>query len=197
MPKVMPATMQYDKMLRFMDISKFHSLCPTARNSLIVPQTGARTGKHRSLLLGRPGGRVLDLDPCVQKQAQQFAVLACWNSPEQVLQVQPRVDSMPLASRDETRQYGGRITARFAAKNNQLARLCGHPHKRANWLQVGGDGGLKTVPVLLSVCASATRHCLNSRSYLRDVLDQLACRSTNADASEFLPDAWAIRQTQI
>src|SRR5262249_60225649 len=29
---------------------------------------------------------------------------------------------------------------------------------RTNWLHVGGDGGLKTASVLLSVCASATRH---------------------------------------
>jgi hypothetical protein len=35
---------------------------------------------------------------------------------------------------------------------------------RANWLQIGGDDGLKTDSVLLSVCASATRHRLNPRS---------------------------------
>jgi transposase len=29
---------------------------------------------------------------------------------------------------------------------------------RGNWLHIGGDGGLKTASVLLSVCASATRH---------------------------------------
>ncbi len=60
---------------------------------------------------------------------------------------------------------------------------------RANWLHVGGDGGLKTASVLLSVCASATRHRLNSWSYLRDVLDQLAARSAAADLSDLLPDA--------
>lgn len=29
---------------------------------------------------------------------------------------------------------------------------------RADWLHVGGDGGSKTASVLVSVCASATRH---------------------------------------
>jgi hypothetical protein len=46
--------------------------------------------------------------------------------------------------------------------------LCGAPHNRANWLHVGGDGGLKTASVLLSVCASATRHRLNPWAYLRN-----------------------------
>jgi transposase len=50
---------------------------------------------------------------------------------------------------------------------------------------------LTTAAVLLSVCASATRHRLNSWSYLRDVLDQFAARSSNADVSDLLPDAWA------
>jgi len=68
---------------------------------------------------------------------------------------------------------------------------------RSNWLHVGGDGGLKTASVLLSVCASATRHRLNPWSYLRDVLDRLAARSADADASDLLPDAWAIRHAQI
>jgi transposase len=52
---------------------------------------------------------------------------------------------------------------------------------RGNWLHVGGDGGLKTASVLLSVCASATRHYINPWSYLRDVLDQLAGRSAGDD----------------
>jgi transposase len=65
---------------------------------------------------------------------------------------------------------------------------------RSNWLHVGGDGGLKTASVLLSVCASATRHRLNPWSYLRDVLDQLAARSAGDDVSDLLPDAGAVHQ---
>jgi len=67
---------------------------------------------------------------------------------------------------------------------------------RANWLHVGGDGGLKTASVLLSVCASATRYCLNPWAYLRDVLDQLAVRPADDDLGDLLPDAWAKRHAQ-
>ncbi len=67
---------------------------------------------------------------------------------------------------------------------------------RSNWLHVGGDGGLKTASVLLSVCASATRHRLNPWAYLRDVLDQLAARPAGADVSDLLPDACAKQHTR-
>ena len=67
---------------------------------------------------------------------------------------------------------------------------------RSNWLHVGGDGGLKTASVLLSVCASATCHALNPWSYLRDVLDQLAARSAGDDVGCLLPDAWASRHAR-
>ena len=62
---------------------------------------------------------------------------------------------------------------------------------------MGGDGGLKTASVLLSVCASATRHRLNPCAYLRDVLDQLAGRFAGDDTGDLLPDAWASRHAQI
>src|SRR5262245_52904380 len=57
-------------------------------------------------------------------------------------------------------------------------------------------GGLKTAVVMLSVCASATRHRLNPWSYLRDVLDQLATRSGGNDVGDLLPDTWASRYAQ-
>jgi transposase len=87
--------------------------------------------------------------------------------------------------------------SRFAIDNGEAERAI-RPLAvgRSNWLHVGG-GGLKTASVLLSVCASATRHRLNPWAYLRDVLDQLAARSADADASDLLPDAWAIRHAQI
>jgi len=49
----------------------------------------------------------------------------------------------------------------------------------------------------LSVCGSATRHRLNPWSYLRDVLDQLAARSADADMSDLLPDARAVRHARL
>jgi transposase len=80
--------------------------------------------------------------------------------------------------------------ARFAIDNGAAERAI-RPLAlgRSNWLHVGGDGGLKTASVLLSVCASATRHRLNPWSYLRDVLDHLAVRPAGADLADLLPDA--------
>jgi transposase len=82
--------------------------------------------------------------------------------------------------------------ARFAIDNGAAERAI-RPLAigRGNWLHVGGDGGLKTASVLLSVCASAARHRLNPWSYLRDVLDRLAARSGGGDLSDLLPDAQA------
>ncbi|WP_145241285.1 transposase domain-containing protein [Urbifossiella limnaea] len=50
---------------------------------------------------------------------------------------------------------------------------------------------MKTASVLLSVCASATRHRLDPWTYLRDVLDQLAGRSGDVDMNDLLPDGRA------
>jgi hypothetical protein len=55
----------------------------------------------------------------------------------------------------------------------------------------------QTAAVFLSVCGSATRHRLNPWSYVRDVLDQLAARSADADVSDLLPDARAVRHPRI
>ena len=88
--------------------------------------------------------------------------------------------------------------ARFAIDNGASERAI-RPIAvgRANWLQIGGDGGLKTAAVLLSICASATRHWLNPWSYLRDALDRLAARGAGDDMSELLPDAWASRNARV
>lgn len=88
--------------------------------------------------------------------------------------------------------------ARFAIDNGAAERAI-RPLAlgRANWLHVGGDGGLKTASVLLSVCASATRHRLNPWSYLRDALDHLAIRSAGADLSDLLPDASAQARSRL
>ena len=78
--------------------------------------------------------------------------------------------------------------ARFALDNGATERAI-RPLAigRANWLHVGGDGGLKTASVLLSVCASATRHRLNPWAYLHDVLDQLTLRSPVPTCPTFYP----------
>lgn len=84
--------------------------------------------------------------------------------------------------------------SRFAIDNGDAERAI-RPYAvgRSNWLHVGGDPGLKTASVLLSVCASATRHRFNPWDYLRDVLDQLAGRSVSDDMSDSLPDVRASR----
>ncbi|HEY2910308.1 MAG TPA: IS66 family transposase [Gemmataceae bacterium] len=80
--------------------------------------------------------------------------------------------------------------ARFTIDNNVAERAV-RPLAigRKNWLFIGGDGGLRSAAVLMSLCASAKRHGLNPWAYLSDTLTQLAARP--ADASHLLPDAWA------
>ena len=82
--------------------------------------------------------------------------------------------------------------ARFTIDNNVAERAV-RPLAvgRKNWLFVGGDGGLTSASVLMSLCASAKRHGLNPWAYLSDVLTQLAAKP--ADVTHLLPDAWAQR----
>jgi transposase len=61
---------------------------------------------------------------------------------------------------------------------------------RRNWLQIAGDGGLKSAAVLLSVAASAKRHGLNPWAYVRHVLSESAARQPDADFGDLLPDTW-------
>jgi transposase len=65
---------------------------------------------------------------------------------------------------------------------------------RVNWLHIGGDAGLSTASVLLSLCASVKRHGLNPWAYLTDALNHLAARASTADMSDLLPDVWGDRQ---
>jgi len=80
--------------------------------------------------------------------------------------------------------------ARFAIDNNVAERAV-RPLAvgRKNWLFVGGDGGLASASVLMSLCASAKRHGVNPWAYLSDVLTQLSAKP--ADVTHLLPDAWA------
>ena len=82
--------------------------------------------------------------------------------------------------------------ARFAIDNGAAERAI-RPLAvgRGHWLHVGGDGGLKTASVLLSVCATATRHRLNALAYLTHVLTELPSRAGGADLADLLPDAWS------
>jgi transposase len=66
---------------------------------------------------------------------------------------------------------------------------------RNNWLFIGGDTGLSSAAVLMSLLASAKRHALNPWLYLRDVLTQLPARPPTADVGDLLPGRWRPRCT--
>ena len=87
--------------------------------------------------------------------------------------------------------------ARFAIDNGAAERAI-RPIAvgRANWLQVGGDGGLPTASVLLTVCASARRSGSDPWAYLRHVLSALTGRTTGAALDGLLPDEWAKGRSQ-
>jgi len=61
---------------------------------------------------------------------------------------------------------------------------------RRNWLQIAGDGGLKSAAVLLSIAATAKRHSVNPWAYIKHLLTESAARAPDADFSNLLPDAW-------
>jgi transposase len=86
--------------------------------------------------------------------------------------------------------------ARFTIDNNVAERAV-RPLAvgRKNWLFVGGDGGLASAGVLMSLCVSAKRHGLDPWAYLTDVLTQLAAKP--ADVTHLLPDAWAKRHLPV
>jgi len=62
---------------------------------------------------------------------------------------------------------------------------------RRNWLQIAGDGGLKSAAVLLTVAASAKRHGVNPWAYVQHILAASAVHPRDADFNDLLPDAWA------
>jgi len=68
--------------------------------------------------------------------------------------------------------------ARFSLDNNAAERAV-RPLAvgRRNWLFLGGDGGLATASVLMSLCASAKRHGLNPWLYFTDLLTQFASKT--------------------
>ena len=83
----------------------------------------------------------------------------------------------------------GRLTIDNGPAEQAIRPLC---VGRRNWLQIAGDGGLKSGAVLLSVAASAKRHGVNPWAYVRHILSESAARPRVADFSDLLPDAWAL-----
>jgi transposase len=94
-------------------------------------------------------------------------------------------------ARNQWASLGRYLTdARFTIDNNVAERAV-RPLAvgRKNWLFIGGDAGLPTASVLLSLCASAKRHGVNPWAYLTEVLTQMSAKPT--DLTSLLPDAWA------
>lgn len=81
----------------------------------------------------------------------------------------------------------GRLTIDNGPAERAIRPLC---VGRNNWLFIGGDAGLHSAAVLLSVTASAKRHGLNPWAYLSGVLALLPARPPDADLSDLLPDRW-------
>ncbi len=61
---------------------------------------------------------------------------------------------------------------------------------RRNWLQIAGDGGLKSAAVLLSLAATTKRHGINPWVYWKDLLSALARRTAGTECTDLLPDVW-------
>ena len=81
----------------------------------------------------------------------------------------------------------GRLTIDNVPAEQAIRPLC---VGRRNWLQLGGDGGLKPTAVLLCVSASAGRHGLDPWAYLRHVLTELPDRPAGADPADLPPGRW-------
>lgn len=81
--------------------------------------------------------------------------------------------------------------ARFVFDNGEAERAI-RPLAigRSNWLLAGGEGGLKTASVLLSVCANARQNGPDSWAHLTHVLFELTVRSAGADLADLLADEW-------
>ena len=82
----------------------------------------------------------------------------------------------------------GRLTIDNAAAEQAIRPLA---VGRRNWLQIAGDGGLRSAAVLRSTAASAKRHGVNPWLYVRHLLAASAARKPDAEWSDLLPDARA------
>jgi len=85
----------------------------------------------------------------------------------------------------------GRLTIDNSAAEQAIRPLA---LGRRNWLQIAGDGGLKSAAVLLSVTATAKRHGVNPWVYVTHILSESAARQRHDDFGDLLPDIWAQSQ---
>lgn len=61
---------------------------------------------------------------------------------------------------------------------------------RRNWLFAGSDEGGERAAIILTVIESATRHGLDLRQYIHDLLVKLSSGWPNRRLDELLPHRW-------
>jgi transposase len=131
------------------------------------------------------GERFTDADFVTERQARAGPILAQFSNwlEEHHRTTPPK--SLFGQALDYTRNQWSTLTryitdARFNMDNGAAERAI-RPLTvgRANWLHIGGDTGLKTAAVLLSVCATAARNGLEPWRYLTTTLDTLAHKPAN------------------
>jgi hypothetical protein len=135
--------------------------------------------------------RILARDPSESSRSSAFVPVRVVAEPMvEVVLLSGIVVRLPLSAAPEGVIVGRYLDdARFAIDNGDAERAI-RPIAvgRANWLQIGGDGGLPTASVLLSLCASARRSRLDPWAYLAHVLSELTIRTPGADLADLLPD---------
>jgi hypothetical protein len=115
----------------------------------------------------RPSGAFTDADAVELRRTRARPILAQFSDWLEVQRRHATPKSLFGQAIDYSRNQWASLVrylddARFAIDNGASERAI-RPLAigRSNWLHVGGEGGLKTASVLLSVCASARRHHLN------------------------------------
>ncbi len=76
-------------------------------------------------------------------------------------------------------------------------RLCGSPHNRNNWGQIGSETGGRTAAVLYSVVGTCKHLGTDPFVYLREALPALFALAEKPAAEpllDWLPDRWLLRR---
>ena len=144
-----------------------------------------------------PGGTFTDADAVRLRRTRAAPILARFGDWIEVQRRSATPKSLFGQAVEYSRNQWGSLVrylddARFAIDNGEAERAI-RPLAvgRSNWLHVGGDGGLKTASVLLSVCASARRNGLDPWAYLTHALTEWPTRADGADLTDLLADVWA------
>jgi transposase len=164
---------------------------PRAVEALAFIRTLYAVEKDLKIQRDTRGDRFPDAEFAAERQARAGPILAQFGDwLEEHHRTTPPKTLLGQAL-DYTRNQWSTLTryatdARFAIDNGAAERAI-RPLTvgRANWLHIGGDTGLKTAAVLLSICATAVRNGFEPWRYLTTTLDALA--HNPADLTSLLP----------